>query len=164
MLLSDVLREFFDADPDRCRVQYADLRARLKKYFDWRGCRNPDELTDETITRAVQRITEGAPVADLMHYCYGIARFIRMEEWKKRHELVVTTDLEGASASMDASASLEQTILAKECLRMVPPDEEILLREYFWGDRNDLADRLHITPNALRIRIYRILEKIRQLV
>jgi DNA-directed RNA polymerase specialized sigma24 family protein len=47
---------------------------------------------------------------------------------------------------------------------MLSIEERALLKQYFWEDRKLVAEHLHISSTALRIRVFRILRKIRERV
>src|SRR5690242_14683199 len=70
----------FAGDPEEARRQYADLRRRLIFFFVRWACADPEQLADETISRALANLAGGKPVTtSLGAYCYGIARNVRLE-------------------------------------------------------------------------------------
>src|ERR1044071_7899691 len=58
-----------DSDRDRAAERYEHIRTRLLRFFEWRGCAFPDECADETITRVIRKIDEGAAIQDADSYC-----------------------------------------------------------------------------------------------
>ena len=76
-------REAFDElllwlSPDREEAgrQYEDIRRKLIRLFNCRGCDNPEELTDETINRVI-KIVESKAVeysGEPILLFYGVAR------------------------------------------------------------------------------------------
>jgi RNA polymerase sigma factor (sigma-70 family) len=156
---------FFDRDPECARKQVALLRAKLSRYFAWRHGASPEEMVSETLCRALTQISKGAAVPNLDSFCYGIASNILREGWKRKPEGELTDDLPGPdTAPAGQLCATEQSLLLEECLRMLSADERALLKQYFWEDRKQVAERLNISPTALRIRVFRILRKIRERV
>jgi DNA-directed RNA polymerase specialized sigma24 family protein len=161
--VAEVLRNFFGSDPDRIEAEYGKLRARMIHYFAARRCPYPDELGDEVIARALRQIKVGADIPDLTRYCYGIAANLRSEKRKKKEEVEIVGDPAAPGASAPGRPSFEeQVLLLGECLAMVSAKDRDMLREYYWDDRKELAQRLQLTPNALRLRVFHAVEQIRQ--
>ena len=48
-----------------------------------------------------------------------------------------------------------------ECLRSLPAETRDLLEAYYFGSRAALAARLDITPNALRLRVFKEKRRLR---
>ncbi|MCX6628982.1 MAG: hypothetical protein NTW28_15300, partial [Candidatus Solibacter sp.] len=153
--VAEVLRRFFGSDPERIEAEYGKLRARMIHYFAARRCLYPDELADEVIARALRQVKAGADIPDLTRYCYGIAGNLRNEKRKKRKEEEIVGDPVAPGAGAPGRPSFEeQMLMLGECLAMVSARDRDLLREYYWDDRKDLAKRLGLTPNALRLRVF----------
>ncbi len=154
----DLMSEFC-ADPAR----YVDLRNRLRKFFDWRGCDDPEDLADETIARAARRIAEGAVSDGVLQYCYGVAKLVLREYRRRPRKTENLDEFEEDMGAVDARETIDTKVALEQCLRKLPPHEAELLLEYFRSDRSRLADRLGISANALRVRVYRILTELREL-
>jgi DNA-directed RNA polymerase specialized sigma24 family protein len=75
-----------DRDRDRAAERYEHIRARLLRFFEWRGCAFPEECADETITRVIRKIDEGTAIQDPDSYCYGVARLVLLESLKEREK------------------------------------------------------------------------------
>jgi len=81
-------------NPDSERIQYdlaspelfSALSHRLRRYFEWSGFRDAEDLSQETIKRGLQRIAGGASVSaeDTVGFFIGIARHVRQEARKAR--------------------------------------------------------------------------------
>ncbi len=149
------------------------MRRRLRAYFDRKGCRTPDDLADETLTRVSRRLeeegtlTEGPPG----RYCYIVAKFVFLEHIRRvKHEAAqdaardARADPAAATAAVDDRARLEKRLSCLDrCLETLPArDRDLILAYYGYGSeatavrRRALAIRLGLTTNALAIRACRI--------
>ncbi|MBM3739115.1 MAG: hypothetical protein FJW39_25350, partial [Acidobacteria bacterium] len=53
--------------------------------FEWNGCLDPEDLTQEVFKRMIERVNEGAEIySEPSGYAYGIAKRILKEQPKKR--------------------------------------------------------------------------------
>lgn len=166
-----------DPDPERAGAAYVRICQRLSKFFECRGCAAPADLADETINRVARRLAEGAEIraAEPLPYFYGVARNVLREDQKSRaHQLLPLADLrpeEHPSENPQQTSDHEQTRWERErrlecltsCLRELPDTARRLLLEYHRGEkrariehRQELAARLGITANALKIRVHRL--------
>ena len=160
-------------DPDRALAsdKYEQVRRKLIKFFGWRGCPFPDELADETINRVARKIDDGLTLSgDSIHrYFHGVARMLAKEAFKRRSREQLEVSLRfplfvGGADEDDRQARLERL---QRYLDGLSPEESELLLQYYRGEksekihnRKELADRLNIPMNALRIRIHRLRGKL----
>jgi len=166
-----------DADWDRAGEKYALLRRKLAKFFECRGCHTPAELADETINRVARRLVEGEEILafEPERYFYGVARNVLREyQESSAKQLFSLDDLSPAEHPrhdpIEARARAElrgqyerQLEQLETCLEQLPPAHRDLLLEYYRGEqrgriegRRELAARLGITVNALKIRVFRL--------
>jgi DNA-directed RNA polymerase specialized sigma24 family protein len=153
-------------DPDTARAgeKYEVLRQRLIAFFLGRGSTNPEDRTDETLDRVSRRIAEGEPVESPTRFAYGVARRVHGEWLRSQRRQRRLLAQHGATV---AAATVMETDAGVECLRLcakelAAPDHALILA-YYEGtggerraDRQELANRLGITPTALRLRSFRI--------
>lgn len=138
----------------------------LVKHFEWSGLTDCDALAQECILRAIKKLQSGEQVRDLRQYVFGIARHVSQEERRKRDrqgkplpEIKPTgRDLEGLYSALEAA---KKSVLSRLNRK--------LFEAYFEGRgksriarRKDLAKRLGTSPNALRIRISRMVKRLRE--
>lgn len=151
---------------------YERIRSRLVKLFECRGCHDPEALADETIDRVSRRIAEGEEVhtPDPGGYFYGVARNVLRESWRRRRREQEASGPPAASLSAPAPGLVEPAEAAQrklECLELClealsPADRDLILGYYRRGDRiliqarRELAERLGLPLNALRVRAHRI--------
>ena len=168
----DKLLACFDSDRERAGEKYQSLRCKLVKFFEWRACAVAAlDLADETINRVARRIDEGEIVRNHSNYAYGVARMVYLERMKtlKREEaareIVLTeTDTEDVHAK-------ERLECFESCLKKLSDESRELIVAYYREQRRakiklrrELAARLGIPLNALRIRAHRIRTKLEECV
>jgi DNA-directed RNA polymerase specialized sigma24 family protein len=155
-----------DSDRDRAAERYEHIRTRLLRFFEWRGCAFPDECADETITRVIRKIDEGAAIQDPDSYCYGVARLVLLESLKDRErEREALTQMQPLSLWVDdVQKDIEHRLeCLRSCMKRLPSEQQTLIAEYYRHDsgsriegRKRLAATLGIGLNALRIRAHRL--------
>jgi DNA-directed RNA polymerase specialized sigma24 family protein len=164
----DRLLSLLDSDRDRAGLQYERLRQRLTKFFEWRGCAIPDEYVDKTLDRVAARIGDGTELRDPYAYCHAVALNLLHEYrrepssgWQslsgdsERDVPAAPAPVPVWSSNPDAEQRLE---CLDHCLQTLPPDTRELLFKYHeqrGRARQQLADRLGVPVNALRIRMFR---------
>ena len=162
----DNLLHQFAPDRDEAAKQYERLRLKLVRFFEWRALDAPEECADETIDRVARRLNEGKEVDNIASFSYGVARRIFMERLRLRETM--TLDLENArhvpvAAVTEKTEPDERVQCFDQCLDNLPEDNRTLIIDYYQDEkrakielRNQLAERLSIPLNALRIRVHRI--------
>lgn len=162
---ADGFLRLFDPDPDQAEAKYAELTERLTRFFEWRHCRCPDDLAQETLRRGLTRLSTGAEVRteDPSRYFFGIAKFVLRETWKTReHDQL---DPAGSDVnSTDDMRRVEGDVLLRECLEALTSDERALLWRYHSGDRAELRRDLGLSDSALRVRVHRLIQRVRETV
>lgn len=161
----DQLLNSFSIDREQAGADYEIIRRKLVRFFEWRGIYAADECADETINRVARKILEGESIDNLTRYFYGVARLVLKEVIKDRKRLPVS--LEDAAPRLkeiqeESSADPCLDCLDK-CLESLFPESRQLILDYYQEERRakielrqQLADRLRIPLNALRIRVHRI--------
>ena len=150
---------WLDSDREVAGQKYEQIRQKLIKMFIGRGCPDPEELASETLSRVTRKIQDIADTyeGDPMFYCYKVAYLVYLESIRKRPQPL----------PMPPPDSSEQVEREYDCLercmsRLQPGDRELVL-QYYQQDkrakidhRKELADKMGIALNALRIRAHRI--------
>lgn len=162
----DRLLFWLNPDRDKAAEKYEAVRRRLVEVFASRGFADADELADETIDRVsskVEKISDGW-VGDPAYYFLGVARKIILERLKPPRPIPPPPP----PPDDDDLEKLEREDRCLEkCLGLLSPEDRKLLLEYVNGNkkqRQEQADRLGITPNALRIRVHQLKKTIRPCV
>jgi RNA polymerase sigma factor (sigma-70 family) len=158
----DLLLAQLDSDRQQAGTRYESLRRKLVKLFEWRGCHFPEDLADETINRLAMNLEAGEKICHFEAYCAGIARHVFLESLRARqHEEAAQSAPDPFATSPDESEPRQQCL--ERCLQRLSPESFQLIVKYYQEDkqarieaRQNLASRLNIPLNALRIRAYRI--------
>jgi DNA-directed RNA polymerase specialized sigma24 family protein len=154
------LLSWLDQDRERAGKRYEEVRNKLIKVFTCRGCPVPEELADQTIDRVANKVRELADVyvGDPLSYFYGVARNVHLEYLRKSATPAVVLP------SPDLTHDIEQEYeCLEQCMNQLTQDNRKLILEYYRDEkklkidhRKELAERLGIALNALRIRTHRI--------
>lgn len=159
----DKLLRWLDPDPDKAASEYGQIRAKLARFFECRGCGvDADALADETIDRVMNKINDLAPTYEgpRIRYFFGVARN-RFHEWvdeqikKQSLRPPPTGDSDGEKELLDRCL--------RKCMAKHNEKEQRMILRYYTGDKQEkivnrkkLAEDEGIELNALRIRAHRI--------
>jgi DNA-directed RNA polymerase specialized sigma24 family protein len=164
----DKLLRWLNADRDKAGEKYEQIRSRLVRIFASRGCFDAEDLADQTINVILVKIDwlnenyEGEPGL----YFYGVAKKIFLEQLKKKPPPPLpplNTDTPGIEL---------QSRCLQQCLQQeLTPTEQDLVLKYHECDgherirlRKELAKQLGISMNALRIRQFNLVGRLRPCV
>jgi DNA-directed RNA polymerase specialized sigma24 family protein len=163
----DQLLAFLHPDRDEAGNKYEAIRLRLIKIFTCRGCCVPEDLADETINRVARKVPEiaAAYTGDPALYFFGVANHVHMEYLRRKPVPV-------PPQQPDPSDDLEREFQCLEqCIEQLPPEHQKLIIEYHQDEkrtkidrRKQLAERLDIGLNALRIQVCRIRASLQECV
>ena len=163
------LLDHLHADRDTAGRSYEQLRRRLVRFFEGRRCAFPDEHTDETLNRVARKLDAGETIQDVTTYVIGVARMVVKEVARAASK---DAAMQAALRAPDHvsphpdPASVESSRLL-DCLhacldRLLPPDRDLIV-QYYQNEksakihsRKDLATKLGVEMNALRLRAFRI--------
>ena len=158
---------WLNPDRDVAATMYVQLRHDLAKIFTYRGCVDPEGLTDEVFDRVakkvhdVRRTYEGDP----RHYFRAVANNLVKEVLKKAKTQV---PIEGIDPPEQKLTETEQEIEQREacldsCLQKLTPEKRKLIVAYYAKEkqakidnRSELAQQLGISLETLRVKVYRI--------
>ena len=156
----------FSANRDEAGVQYELARRKVVRFFEWRAVGAAEDYADETINRVARRIDEGQNIDKLMAYIFGVARVILKEAIKERDRAPIALDEAPETKRQTAPEPVDpdvREICLDRCLEELGVESRDLILSYYEGqgrakidNRQELADKLHIPLNALRIRVHRI--------
>ncbi len=165
------LLALLDPEPAKAAREFAKLRQRLTRLFEWRGCRFPEDLVDETISRVARRLDEGVEIHsdDPYRYFCGVAHMVFKEvlrERRRERNLQDPASWPPAPEPSEPDDDPRMEIL-QSCLAKLSEQQRRLLLDYHQGDGRDrienrrkIAQRLDVPLNALRIRVHRIRAKL----
>src|SRR5262245_6521515 len=156
-------------NPDRevAGEMYVHLRHDLAKLFIWGKCADPEGLTDEVFDRVAKKVHAVRPtyVGDPRLYFRAVAKNLIKENFKKTktHLSFEDTDfsLQQITEPEDDIVGMEECL--QSCLRELSADKRELILGYYAkqkqskiDNRNELARRLEISIETLRVRVFRI--------
>jgi len=150
---------WLDPDRERAGTRYEDIRRKLIKIFECRGCSLCEDLADETINRVIRKMRDLADtyIGDPALYFYGVARNVRLEHHTRR---IRTPHIPPPVPAEEKEREYE---CLEQCMKTLTADNRDLMLEYYKSEkririvhRKELAVRLGIAPNALRLRAFRI--------
>ena len=161
------LLEQLHADRDTAGRTYERLRCRLVRFFEGRRCAFPDDHADETLNRVARKLDAGETIQDVTTYVIGIARMVVKEAARAASREVVQAMshlpdqvTRPAASSTEASRLLD---CLHACLDQLAPTDRDVIVQYYQNEkgakinnRKDLAARMGVQMNALRLRAFRI--------
>jgi DNA-directed RNA polymerase specialized sigma24 family protein len=162
-------------DREQAAEKYVALHERLERFFEWRDCEKPEELTDIVFDRVSRKITAGEKIENAEAFCVSVAKFVLLEHRREVLQNVELDENSGKIVSPNAPDDSNSDDEIKEkrfecldkCLAEFPADKRELLINYFDTDeatmirtRRNLAEKLEMNLNTLRIRVSRLKTKL----
>lgn len=162
-----------DKDTARAGEQYEILRHKLLRFFRWRGSQTPEELADETLNRLARKIDEGEAIRNLSGYLGGMARLVWLEAVKEQERERSAFEELRASSQYTAEADSQRVDYQRDdsqrmecfesCLESLLAENRTLILDYYREERagkielrKQLAEKMGVPLNAIRIRAHRI--------
>lgn len=169
----DLTQEEFDRllawlHPEReaAAQKYEEIRRRVRKTLAARSCSAAVEIFDETVYRIARKLPdllvdyEGDPAL----YFYGVANLVHLEYLRSQVE---TEELLPSMPAPNLTNIEPEYECLEECLNQLEPkDKELLLQFYREekrakiDERKGLAKKAGVTENALRLRLFRLRQKL----
>jgi len=161
--------------------RYENIRQKLLKFFEWRGCFAAEECTDQTMDRVAAKLSQGEEIQTQNQYLYflGVARNVLLEYLKvqkiKCYSLdelpssqIPATDPEEIEEDQFGEEQWQKRLSCiRRCLQALPEEKRLILTGYYQGERRAkidnrqrLAQWLRLSENALRIRTHRIRDEL----
>ena len=156
----------FASDRDEAGKYYEKTRVKLLRYFERHDITDGDRYVDETLDRVMRRLDEGEVIGNITAYIYTVASFVRLEAWKQQEQMRnAASEIQRTAVVIhqhDTDPNPRQ-LCFDACLRKLPLETRILIRDYYSEEgslkiklRKQMAQRLGIRLNALRIRAHKI--------
>jgi RNA polymerase sigma factor (sigma-70 family) len=159
--------------PDRevAGAMYVQLRHDLAKIFMWRGCSDPEGLTDEVFDRVAKKVHDVRPgyQGDPRLYFRAVANNLIKEDFKKIKTYASLENVDLSKQQTTSSRREDEDIheCLQSCLQELSTDKRVLILSYYAKEkqakidhRRDLAQQLGISVETLRVRVYRIGESL----
>lgn len=164
----EALLAMLHTDREIAGERYEEIRRRLVRLFEWRGCAHSEELADETFNRVARKSAEGLALQRSDPYAYfcGVAHHVFQEVVRRearQHKALESGDWASSDPAEDEPDYRLDPLRA--CLATLEAEQRRLLLRYHQEDqrirsRKDLCDELGIPMNALRIRVHRLRRKV----
>jgi hypothetical protein len=165
------LLSLFGPDRDRAAERYEITRRKLIRLFEWWGCELAEEKTDESFDRVAANLVKGLELQKPDPYSYfcGVARFVYKEYARDRakEKAWIDSDELRRRYPIAQEGDPEDPRLAglRRCLDRQPGEDSQLLLDYYPDKdriqvRQQLAGKLGLSVNALRIKVHRIRQKV----
>ncbi len=159
----DALLDSLDPDRELAARRYEEIRRRLIRFFEWRGCDRADTLTDDTFNRVAAKLADGLELhSDPYAYFCGVARLVALEYGRKtaKENRLLESDVWPPPTEPEDDADHRLDHL-RHCLEALSPDQRQLALRYHQEEqriagRKRLCQELGIEMNALRIRVHRL--------
>ena len=158
------LLNWLGPDPQQAGEKYESIRRGLTTLFDNWHCAEPDLLADETINRVIIKVRNIAAnySGDPALYFYGTAKNVRHEHLRRpRPEPLMRNIKITPTQDIDEKERLHACL--DKCLDTLAAVDKDLILEYYRGERKvkiesrrQLGERVGISSNALRVRVYRL--------
>lgn len=146
---------------------YDDLRNMLIRYLRRLGSSDSEDLADETIYRVLKNLRNEKPIRELQAYAMTVAHNVYLESVRQPATFLIREA--ESPVFQDEAETLDQCLTW--CLQTLTKQERRMFETYHRGrgralieSRRRLAEKLGITPNALRIEVHRIRKRLRQCV
>ena len=162
----DEILDWLNPDRELAGDMYVQLRHDLAKMFEWRGCLDPEGLTDEVFDRVSRKVQEVRPTyeGDPRLYFRAVANNVIKEELKKvktRVPLEGVDQVQPETRIADEAANMEDCL--QSCLHDLSSEKRELILAYYAKEkqakidhRSDLAQQLGISVETLRVKVCRI--------
>ncbi|HEX8564466.1 MAG TPA: hypothetical protein VF648_02270 [Pyrinomonadaceae bacterium] len=168
-----------DADSNKAADKYVTLHLQLVKFFENqdRGRWQADhiKLAEETLDRVAKKFEEDVVIEkSFQSYVLGVARYVWLEYIRVNPfpSSDPMPDIEAPKSESEFDPDLRLACL-RSCLAEIPKDEDErkLILDYYRSDgeklkerRKSLAVSLGINTNALKVRMTRLREKLKNCI
>ena len=163
----DALLAWLDPDREKAGEKYEHIRCALINIFSWLGCADAEDLADETISRVINKVPELAPIytGDPALYFYGVAKKMQWEIGRReqlKETLPLLDNVKDSSPQPEPQNFEPEYECLDRCLAQLPAADRDLILLYYQQDqpkidsRKELAQKLDIGPNNLRVKVHRI--------
>jgi DNA-directed RNA polymerase specialized sigma24 family protein len=157
------LLSLLDEDPARAGEQYEFWRRKLVKLFEWRGNATPEDLADATLNRLARKIDEGETIRNFAGYVGSTARLVWLEALKEQERARGALEELRVLAPQSSTTGSQRVECFEFCLESLPTENRVLILDYYREERSrkielrkQLAAKMGMPLNALRIRAHRI--------
>ena len=168
--------DWLDADREQAARKYEALRGRLVEYFSKRQCAAAEDLADDVLNAAMNHLSKQTALFldNPLPYIFGIARNVYRHYINRQ---LLTSGEAGTRLPVDrrqAEEAKEKETLShclRHCLQQLAEGERQTLLLYYLKAKNqkgkhteEMAAHLGCTINALRLKMMRLRERLRDCI
>ncbi|HEX4950988.1 MAG TPA: sigma-70 family RNA polymerase sigma factor [Blastocatellia bacterium] len=156
-------------DRNQAGAVYETLHQKLILYFQCRAVMAAEECADEVLNRVMRKLEAGEEIREPATYIFGIARLMRLEvarQQERRQEMPAEIPVAPPRYDEEAELTAQVTCL-RQCLQKLTPENRELIATYYQEEkrakinlRQELARRLGLDMNSLRVRACRIRDQL----
>jgi len=159
---------WLNADREVAGAMYVQLHHDLAKIFLWRGCSDPEGLSDEVFDRVAKKVHEVRPTyeGDARNYFRAVANNLIKENIKKKKTHLSLEDvdpLEQPQAETEDETKANREECLQSCLQELNSEMWEMIQAYYAKEkqakienRSKLARRFGISVGTLRVKVHRI--------
>ncbi len=164
------LLSWFSENRELAGEMYEKIRVGLIRYFYFKGCKNGEDLADETINRVTKKLSsldfsaQNKPATIF----YGFAQNVALEELRK-DKLKVPIDPNFREKTQDSKEPKFNCL--DECLKNLPTADETLLRQYYEKSKSEkahhrqkLAKDNNLSEVNLHVKLHRLRKTMRNCI
>jgi translation elongation factor EF-G len=163
------LLAWFHSDPDEAARTFNLTHSRLIKVFGARGCVDSEALADEVLNRVTVRIdTVTKNYSEPLRCCLGFVENVYREYQREQQKILAAKEPPSPRPAEELEREDE---CLEHCLEKLTQLERDIFEHYFQGEkrvkingRKQLAARLRLTANALRIRAHHVRKEMHQCI
>jgi RNA polymerase sigma factor (sigma-70 family) len=151
----------FDPDPRAAERKCEDLWRRLVFYFQHHLVRSPEDRAQDVFYRILNNLPESATsYEDVVKFSFGVARNVVFEAGRELAPAEPPAEVAAGDPDPEEMTSAKQRAeKIQECLQSLSASDQELIEDWYLEGRkrhSEVAERLSLTPNALRLRVFRI--------
>ena len=183
----DKLLKRLDPDQKRAGEEYENIRRKLIKFFEFKGCSSAEEHADKAIDRVAKKVDEGVEIQNVAAYALGVARYVFLEylQYRKKEpksieklskskhlseDAEISEDPRKMDAELESQTQEEQRVdCMRKCFQGLDPEGRDLIKQYNQGagrdrkqSRKRLAKERNQTENALRMKVFHIKTRLKK--
>lgn len=170
----DKFLKLLDTDRNEAGIKYENLRRRLIKFFEWRNCEIPEELSDTVFDRILRKISEGEEIQNVTAYSATIAQFVFKEYLRsneRQNQLIEDApeiqNIKANEQNLEDERSSRRLACFDKCLKEFSEENRKFIIAYYDTDeptminsRKRLAEEMNSSLNTLRIKACRLKAKL----
>jgi DNA-directed RNA polymerase specialized sigma24 family protein len=139
------------------------LRRAMVHFFRRHRLDDPEELAAEVFVRVLGKIGKGLAFEHSVdRYCWRVARFVRLEQFRLRKGQELSEDLPMPEKATFGLLSLETSVLMRQCLDLLSASDLDFVRRYLHEDKQELARELGTNPGAMATRFCKIKKRLQE--